>query len=99
MPASIPSILRPLLGVSRPQNAILADPNRPMPALGSPAMLARRHRLAAVEAAFRSLPGRYLGAEPGFDATFHIRLGDVGHTWEVRATTHGARVRKGVTRR
>ncbi|HEV3229282.1 MAG TPA: alpha/beta fold hydrolase [Solirubrobacteraceae bacterium] len=52
-----------------------------------------------VERAFRSLPDRYLGAEPGFDATYHIRLGDVGHTWEVRATTHGARVRKGITRR
>jgi pimeloyl-ACP methyl ester carboxylesterase len=59
----------------------------------------RKQRLAAVEEAFRSLPGRYLGAEPGFDATFHIRLGDVGHAWEVRATTHGARVRKGLTRR
>ena len=40
---------------------------------------------------------RYLGAEPGFDATYHVRLGDVGHTWEVRCTAHGARVRKGVT--
>jgi pimeloyl-ACP methyl ester carboxylesterase len=56
-------------------------------------------RLALVEAAFRSLPDRYLGAEPGFDATYHVVLGDIGHTWEVRATTHGARVRKGVTRR
>ncbi|HEY2635759.1 MAG TPA: alpha/beta fold hydrolase [Solirubrobacteraceae bacterium] len=55
--------------------------------------------LTEVEAGFRSLPDRYLGAEPGFDATYHIRLRDVGHTWEVRATTHGARVRKGVTRR
>jgi pimeloyl-ACP methyl ester carboxylesterase len=56
-------------------------------------------RLALVEAAFRSLPDRYLGAEPGFDATYHVVLGDIGHTWEVRATTHGARVRRGVTRR
>jgi pimeloyl-ACP methyl ester carboxylesterase len=56
-------------------------------------------RLAAVEDAFRSLPDRYLGAEPGFDATYHIRLGDIGRTWEVRATTHGARVRNGATRR
>jgi hypothetical protein len=55
--------------------------------------------LGEVEAAFRSLPERYLGVEPGFDATYHVRLRDVGHTWEVRATTHGARVRKGVTRR
>jgi pimeloyl-ACP methyl ester carboxylesterase len=42
-------------------------------------------RVRRVEAAFASLPGRYLGAEPGFDATFQIRLGDVGRTWEVRA--------------
>ncbi len=52
-----------------------------------------------MESAFRTLPERYLGAEPGFDATYHVRLGDVGHTWEVRCTTHGARVRKGVTNR
>lgn len=59
----------------------------------------RAERLAALERAFRTLPERYLGAEPGFDATWHIVLGDVGHTWEVRCTTHGARVRKGVTNR
>jgi pimeloyl-ACP methyl ester carboxylesterase len=52
-----------------------------------------------VDQAFRTLPDRYLGAEPGFDATFHIRLGDIGHTWEVRTTEHGARVRRGLTRR
>src|SRR5258708_21089192 len=56
-------------------------------------------RLAAVEAGFRSLPERYLGAEQGFDATFRIVLGDVGHTWEVRCTSHGARTRKGATAR
>lgn len=56
-------------------------------------------RLNAVDAAFRSLPDRYLGAEPDFDATYHVKLGDLGHTWEVRCTSHGARVRKGVTRR
>lgn len=56
-------------------------------------------RLAAVEAGFRSLPDRYLGADPGFDATWRIVLGDVGHTWEVRCTTHGARARKGATSR
>jgi pimeloyl-ACP methyl ester carboxylesterase len=56
-------------------------------------------RLALVEQAFRTLADRYLGAEPGFDATYHLRLGDVGHTWEVRCTEHGARVRKGVTSR
>src|ERR1700748_752901 len=59
----------------------------------------RYHRLVAVESAFATLPGRYLGADPGFDATYHIKLTDLGHTWEVRCTTHGARVRKGATRR
>ena len=52
-----------------------------------------------MQAAFRTLPERYLGAERDFDATYHIRLGDIGHTWEVRCTTHGARVRAGVTGR
>ena len=59
----------------------------------------RGQHLEVVERAFRRLPDRYLGAEPGFDATYHVRLGDVGHTWEVRCTTHGARVRKGVSSR
>jgi pimeloyl-ACP methyl ester carboxylesterase len=56
-------------------------------------------RLARVDEAFRSLPERYLGADPGFDATYHVKLGDLGHTWEVRCTAHAARVRKGATRR
>ncbi len=49
--------------------------------------------------AFRSLPKRYLGAAPGFDATYCIRLGDIGRSWEIRCTAHGARVRAGATRR
>ena len=56
-------------------------------------------RLTAVEQAFRSLPERYLGTDPGFDATYHIKLCDLGHTWEVRCTTRAARVRKGGSRR
>jgi pimeloyl-ACP methyl ester carboxylesterase len=56
-------------------------------------------RLAAVRSAFRSLPDRYLGADSIFDATYHIKLGDLGHTWEVRCTQHAARVREGATRR
>jgi pimeloyl-ACP methyl ester carboxylesterase len=56
-------------------------------------------RLAAVDEAFASLPERFLGADPGFDATYQIRLCDIGRTWEVRCTRHGARVRKGGTRR
>jgi len=55
--------------------------------------------LEVVDEGFRSLPQRYLGADPGFDATYHIKLCDLGHTWEVRCTSHGARVRRGVTRR
>ena len=54
--------------------------------------------LRLVEDAFRTLPERYLGAETGFDATYRVILGDVGRTWEVRCTEHGARVRRGGTR-
>ncbi|MCW3066641.1 MAG: hypothetical protein JWN32_3813 [Solirubrobacterales bacterium] len=54
-------------------------------------------QLATIEAAFRSLPDRYLGAEPGFDRTFHVRLRDLGHSWEVRATERTCRVRKGLS--
>src|SRR3954447_18035518 len=54
---------------------------------------------ARVAEAFRQLPSRYLGAEPGFDATYHVRLGDIGRSWEVRCTAIGARVRAGGTRR
>src|SRR5436190_2730915 len=58
------------------------------------------HELAgAVAEAFATLPARYLGAEPGFDATYHVRLGDIGRSWEVRCTPMGARVRAGGTRR
>jgi pimeloyl-ACP methyl ester carboxylesterase len=59
----------------------------------------RHDRLRLVEDGFHSLPDRYLGADPGFDATYEIKLCDIGHTWEVRCTSHGARVRKGVTQR
>jgi pimeloyl-ACP methyl ester carboxylesterase len=61
--------------------------------------LPHAQRLQTVEQAFRSLPERYLGAAAGFDATFRIRLCDVGHTWEVRCAAHTARVCKGSTRR
>ena len=50
-------------------------------------------RVRRVEEAFNSLPARYLGAEPGFDATFQVRLGDVGRTWEVRAQGERCAVR------
>jgi pimeloyl-ACP methyl ester carboxylesterase len=57
------------------------------------------NRLEIVDEGFRSLPDRYLGADNGFDATYHVKLCDLGHSWEVRCTTHGARVRNGATRR
>jgi pimeloyl-ACP methyl ester carboxylesterase len=64
-----------------------------------PEPVAHAARLAAVEAGFRSLPDRFLGVERGVDATWRIVLGDIGHTWEVRCTSHGARARKGATGR
>jgi pimeloyl-ACP methyl ester carboxylesterase len=64
-----------------------------------PGQAANARRLALVDQAFRSLPARYLGASPGFDATYQIRLGDIGHTWEVRVDSVAARVRRGASRR
>jgi pimeloyl-ACP methyl ester carboxylesterase len=64
-----------------------------------PATTPQCQRLGIVEEGFRTLPDRYLGADPGFEATYHVKLCDLGHTWEVRCTRHGARVRKGCTRR
>ena len=59
----------------------------------------QEHALSLVEEGFRTLPERYLGAPAGFDVTYHVRLGDIGHTFEVRCTEHGARVRKGISAR
>jgi pimeloyl-ACP methyl ester carboxylesterase len=64
-----------------------------------PSGVQHAERLARVDEAFRSLSERYLGADSGFDATYRIKLCDLGHTWEIRCTAHGARVRKGATRR
>jgi len=61
--------------------------------------LSNRERLEVVDEGFRSLTERYLGAHAGFDATYQIKLCDLGHTWEVRCDAHAARVRKGATRR
>src|SRR3954454_14668262 len=63
---------------------------------GSPSHAAR---LIAARQAFASLPERYLGAEPGYDATYHVRLADVGKTWEIRLTETAAHVRPGASRR
>jgi len=54
--------------------------------------LAEQRRLR-VEAAFATLPHRYLGSEPGFKAIYEIRLGDVGRTWHVRVSGDDCEVR------
>jgi pimeloyl-ACP methyl ester carboxylesterase len=64
-----------------------------------PAPSLQERTLALVEEGFRTLPERYLGASAGFDVTYHVRLGDIGHTFEVRCTEHAARVRKGISAR
>jgi pimeloyl-ACP methyl ester carboxylesterase len=50
-------------------------------------------RTRRVLVAFAELPDRYLGAPRDFDATFQIRLGDVGRTWEVRTRGDRCEVR------
>ncbi|HEX4110349.1 MAG TPA: alpha/beta fold hydrolase [Solirubrobacteraceae bacterium] len=55
----------------------------------------RARRRGYAEAAFRTLPDRYLGGEPGFHAVYRIKLADIGVTWEVTADHHGARVQPG----
>ncbi len=55
----------------------------------------RAGRLALVAEAMHTLPERYLGAHRGFDATYKLRLADVGHTWEVRCTENDVFVRPG----
>jgi pimeloyl-ACP methyl ester carboxylesterase len=42
-----------------------------------------QQRLEAVEAAFASIPERYLGADPGFSASYRIELDDLGLSWAV----------------
>jgi pimeloyl-ACP methyl ester carboxylesterase len=51
----------------------------------------QEQRLRRVLDAFATLPDRYLGAEPSFEAAFQIRLGDVGRSWDV--LTHGTHCR------
>lgn len=55
-------------------------------------------RVRRVEEAFRTLPYRYLGADSDFDATFQVRLGDVGRTWQVRARGERCEVRPSPSR-
>jgi pimeloyl-ACP methyl ester carboxylesterase len=65
---------------------------------GAPSISLHAQRVRRVEQAFRSLPSRYQGADPGFDATYQVRLGDVGRTWEVRARGESCIIRPSPTR-
>ncbi|MHB8693192.1 MAG: alpha/beta fold hydrolase [Solirubrobacteraceae bacterium] len=65
--------------------------------IGESAAARRAAQRAAVEDAFRSLPSRYLGAGPGFAASYRIILGDLGRVWEVRVDQRTARVTRGTT--
>jgi pimeloyl-ACP methyl ester carboxylesterase len=58
----------------------------------------RERLLQRVSEAFASLPERYLGAEPSFEATFEVRLGDIGRSWEVRLCGNRCEVRPSATR-
>jgi pimeloyl-ACP methyl ester carboxylesterase len=62
----------------------------------APGTLARAsledHRLRRVEHAFASLPGRYLGADPGFDASYRIELDDLGLSWAVELSADSCEV-------
>jgi putative sterol carrier protein len=51
---------------------------------GQDATSLHEQRVRRASAVFATLSERYRGAPQGFDATFQIRLGDVGRTWEVR---------------
>jgi len=57
-------------------------PMRTLQGQGAASLTEQRSKRA--REAFASLPERYRGADASFDATFQIRLGDVGRTWEVR---------------
>jgi len=50
------------------------------------------HRLRRVEWAFASLPERYLGADPGFTASYRIELEDLGMSWGVELDGDRCRV-------
>jgi len=63
------------------------EPMRTLDGQGAASLNEQRSK--RVREAFASLPERYRGADSSFDASFQIRLGDVGRTWAVRA--HGDR--------
>src|SRR3954449_3075751 len=91
---------RPLLRIT--SHAAMGNGKRPrgtsQRGSGIASISLHAQRLRRVEAAFRTLPSRYLGAEPDFDATFQVRLGDVGRTWQVRAHGDRCEVRPSSTR-
>jgi pimeloyl-ACP methyl ester carboxylesterase len=57
------------------------SPRYSQPALTEAA--SEQERLHDVEDAFASLPERYLGAHPGFQASYRIDLEDIGLSWAV----------------
>jgi len=77
--------------------AVGANPKPGPGARAGPSLGAERRR--RVEDAFATLRERYLGAPPSFDATYEIRLGDVGRTWQVRACGDRCEVRPSPSRR
>jgi pimeloyl-ACP methyl ester carboxylesterase len=65
---------------------------------GASSVSLHAQRVRRVEEAFGTLPSRYLGTDPDFDATFQVRLGDVGRTWQVRACGERCEVRPSASR-
>jgi pimeloyl-ACP methyl ester carboxylesterase len=56
-------------------------------------------RLRRVEEAFASMPERYLGADEDYRAVVHVRLEDIGRTWEVDLAPERCKVRTSPCRR
>jgi pimeloyl-ACP methyl ester carboxylesterase len=59
----------------------------------------QEQRARRVKEAFAELPDRFLGVPDGVEATFQIRLGDVGRTWEVIARPERCEVHPSPTRK
>jgi pimeloyl-ACP methyl ester carboxylesterase len=59
----------------------------------------QEQRARRVREAFAELPDRFLGVPDGIEATFQIRLGDVGRTWEVIARADRCEVHPSPTRK
>src|SRR5262245_45070603 len=50
------------------------------------------HRSRRIEDAFAGLPDRYLGADPGFSATYRVELEDVRRSWIVELSAERCEV-------